>query len=447
MRHGRVLDGMTGSDRRHPIAIGTKKRRRNSAGAFARPRRGVLAASVLGLAGCASAPVDAPQTMAVKTGALSPEYSSFNAAVLSEAGAVNHSFTASLDPGMRPLTRLESAYTHNLGSQAEQLRVGDSVSSAGMWGASVRYGGMQYGTRTRARSDVIASPELATTGLAVLPTVADALFASVDDQDTSIARQQLSVDRSWRTGRLTASDAFGRSAAVDAPVIEQLRLADPGCSDFSVGAGKVRRDYAITSNQYGPAFANATVSCGAPLGFTIEGHGEYLADDVAALGFGVARRVGPLGTASFAYASSRAEDGTGWLARVGFEHQNDLFSVAVRSRVQSREFREVGSIAPTDPIMQRDLASVGVNVTDAANLSLAYATQTTWTQERTNLIAIQQSLSLGSGSLSMSAGHSLEDNFGSSVFISYKRPFGFSRRKRSTIEEFEPALLDSVALD
>jgi outer membrane usher protein FimD/PapC len=97
--------------------------------------------------------------------------------------------------------------------------------------------------------------------------------------------------------------------------------------------------------------------------------------------------------------------------------------------------------------MQRDLASVGVNVTEAANLSVAYATQTTWAQERTNLIAIQQSLSLGSGSLSMSAGHSLEDNFGSSVFISYKRPLGFTRPKRSTIQEFDPVLLDSVALD
>jgi outer membrane usher protein len=414
---------------------------------LSRIQHAACAATLLALAGCVSAPVAPPGAVAVKTGALSAEYSSFNATVLSEAGTVNHSFTASLDPGKAPVTRLESAYTHNFGGEVERLRVGDAVSSAGMWGSSVRYGGMQFGTRTRASSEVIMSPELATTGLAVLPTVSDALFASVDDRGTTLSQQQLSVDRSWRTGRLTASDAFGRSTAIDAPIIATTQLADPGCADFSVGAGKVRRDYAIISNEYGPAFANATVSCGGPLGFTIEGHGEYLADDMAALGFGVARRVGPLGTASFAYASSRAEAGAGWLARVGFEHQNDLFSVALRSRMQSREFREAGSAASADPIMQRDLASVGLNVTDAANLSVAYATQTTWAQERMNLIAIQQSLNLGSGSLSMSAGHSLEDNFGSSVFISYKRPLGFARPKRSPIQEFDPVLLDSVALD
>ena len=403
----------------------------------------------IALHACGSAPVDEPKPIAVKTGALTPEYSSFNATVLSQAGTVNHSFTTSLDPDLEPVTRLESAYTREL-REGEQLRVGDTVSTSGMWGSSVRYGGMQFGTRTSARTDVITATELATTGLAVLPTVADALFASAGDPDSPLAERNLSAERSWRTGDLTTSDSFGRSISVDAPIIVDTRLVDAGCSDFAVGAGKVRQDYAITSNEYGPVFANATVTCGAPLGFTVEGHGEYLAEEVAALGFGLARRVGPLGTASFAYASSRAEEGSeGWLARVGFEHQNEWFSVALRKRMQSREFREVGSVALTDPVMQRDLASIGVNLAERANLSLAYATQTTWAQERTNLIAVQQSLSVGRGSFSMSAGHSLEDNFGSSVFISYKRPLGggFVRRDRSKIEEFDPVLLDSVSIE
>ena len=104
-------------------------------------------------------------------------------------------------------------------------------------------------------------------------------------------------------------------------------------------------------------------------------------------------------------------------------------------------------MALTDPIMQRDLASVGLSVAERANLSLAYATQTTWAQQRINLVAIQQSVGVGRGSLAMSAGHSLEDNFGSSVFISYKRPLGVIRRSRSEIQEFDPVLLDSVSAE
>ena len=254
------------------------------------------------LSACVAAPSVEPETVAVKASKLTPEYSSFNARVLSDAGNVEHSFTASLDRNVEPLTRLESAYTQQIGSDsAQRIRVGDTISTAGMWGSSVRYGGMQFGTRTSPRADVIASSEVANVGLAVLPTVEDALFTSLDDRSTTLAEQDV--------------------ATIATPTIAATRLVAEGCSDFSVGVGKVRRDYALMSNEYGPLFANTTVACAVPLGFTIEGHGEYLDDDVAALGVGLARQVGPLGTASAAFASSRTVAGSsGWLARFGFEH-------------------------------------------------------------------------------------------------------------------------------
>lgn len=395
-----------------------------------------------GLNGCAVPTVSEPETIAVRASSLNPTYSSVNAEVLSDAGRVDSSFAASLDPKLDTLTRLQSSYTQAMGEQ-ESLRLGDAVSTIGMWGTSVRYGGMQFGTRSDTRDDVIDSSQLATAGMSVLPTVADALFASAGEAGTSLGQRSLSVKRSLPSGgeswNLAVRDALGRSQSIGAPMIASTRLVQEGCSDFSIGFGKVRENYALTSNEYGPTFANTTVACGAPLGFTVEGHGEYLADQVAALGLGIARRIGPLGTASVAFAQSSAEDGSsGWMSRVGFEHTNSMFNVMLRSRFQSREFRDVGSIALTDPIMQRDLASVGLNMSETASLSVAYATQTTWARERTNLIAIKQSMGVGRGMMSMSAGHSLEDNFGSSLFISYKRPFGsIARPKRSTVDEFD----------
>lgn len=410
----------------------------------------MLAVAGMILSGCASEPANPrlrePKVVAVNADALSREYSSFNARVLKESVEVDHRFVASLDPNVETLTRLESTYTQRVGGD-ESVRVGDTISSGGMWGSSVRYGGMQFGTASGTRSDVIASTRLATTGLAVLPTVADALFASAGDPASPLTQQNLSVNRSLRGSgpdvwALTAADASGRSESISAPMIADTQLVEQGCSDFSVGMGKVRRDYAIVSNEYGPLFANTTVACAAPLGFTVEGHGEYLADEVSALGFGLARQIGPIGTASAAFAQSRTDVGSGWLARFGFEHQNSLFNVMLRSRIQSREFREIASASLTDPVMQRELASIGVNVAEGSSLSLAYATQVTWTRERTNLIALKQSMSVGRGSLSMSAGHSLEDNFGSSLFISYKRPLGGSRPVRSIIEEFDVDVLN-----
>lgn len=383
----------------------------------------------LALTACAAPEVSEPETVAVRATSLNPAYSSVNAQVLSDAGKVDYSFAASLDPAAtaNTLTRLQSSYTQQNGD--ESLRVGDAVSSVGMWGTSVRYGGMQFGTRSDTRDDVIDSNKLATSGMAVLPTVADALFASADDAGTGLSQQSLSVNRSLPSGgqgwNLAVQDALGHSETIAAPMIARTQLVERGCSDFSVGLGKVREDYALTSNSYGPMFANTTVTCGAPMGFTVEAHGEYLADEVGALGFGVARRIGSIGTASVAFAQSNAvSGGSGWMSKVGFEHTNSMFNLMFRSRFQSREFRDIGSMALTDPVMQRDLASVGVNVTERSSLSVAYATQTTWARERTNLIAVKQSMGVGRGTMSMSAGHSLEDNFGSSVFISYKRPFG-----------------------
>ena len=378
------------------------------------------------LSACVAAPSDQLEPVAVHASKLTPEHSSFNARVLSDAVKVEHSFTASLDPKVEPLTRLESAYTQQIGSDSGQrIRVGDTVSTAGMWGSSVRYGGMQFGTRTGARADVITNSELATPGLAVLPTVEETLFTSLGDRNTALAEQDV--------------------GSVVAPTIAATRLVAEGCSDFSVGVGKVRRDYALVSNEYGPLFANTTVACAVPLGFTIEGHGEYLDDDVAALGVGLARQVGPVGTASAAFASSRTVAGiSGWLARFGFEHSNELFNVALRSQIQSREFRDIGGVVLADPVMQRDLASVGLNVTNRTNLSLAYATQTTWERVRVDVIALKQSVSVGRGALSMSAGHSFSENFGSSLFLSYKRPLGLSTPTRSPIREFDLDTIDSL---
>ena len=378
------------------------------------------------LSACVAAPSDQLEPVAVHASKLTPEHSSFNARVSSDAVKVEHSFTASLDPKVEPLTRLESAYTQQIGSDSGQrIRVGDTVSTAGMWGSSVRYGGMQFGTRTGARADVITNSELASPGLAVLPTVEETLFTSLGDRSTELGEQDV--------------------ASVVAPTIAATRLVAEGCSDFSVGVGKVRRDYALVSNEYGPLFANTTVACAVPLGFTIEGHGEYLDDDVAALGVGLARQVGPVGTASAAFASSRTVAGiSGWLARFGFEHSNELFNVALRSQIQSREFRDIGGVVLADPVMQRDLASVGLNVTNRTNLSLAYATQTTWERVRVDVIALKQSVSVGRGALSMSAGHSFSENFGSSLFLSYKRPLGLSTPTRSPIREFDLDTIDSL---
>lgn len=383
-------------------------------------------------AGCVSAP-PVPDDVAVRTDLQKPKQPSINARVLTDRSVLDYSFAASLDPNDDRVTRLESRYTLQLPDAEEQIRIGDTVSTAGLWGSTVRYGGVQFGTRTSPNEDVLYSEKLATSGIAVLPTAADALFASIGSSASVLSHQSLSLGGRNINDRnavsFVASDSFGRSEALSAPLVAPTRLVESGCSDFAVGVGKVREDYAFTSNGYGPTFANTTVVCAAPLGFTIEGHGEYLADEVAAFGIGLARRLGAIGTASVAVASSDTQIGSGWLARVGFEHQSSLLNFAVRTRLQSPEFREVGTVWVEDPIMRRNLASVGVNVGERASIAIAYAEQTTWDRERADIFSLNQKMSVGRGSVVVTAGHSLAEDIGSSFFLSYKRPFGAPPRR------------------
>ena len=291
----------------------------------------------------------------VKTGALSPEYSSFNATVVSDAGAVNQTFYGVARSRSRAKPRVADATritrTPILSDDAEQAASRRCCQQRRHVGRPVRYGGVQFGTRCDARADVIASSELATSGLAVLPTVADAMFAAAGDPGESLAQQNLSVNRSWRTGSLTCERCFRP--------FRGHRCADD-CDDAARG------------ERVAPISPSARARCGAtmrsPATNTVPRSRTppWLAARRSASRSKVTANISPTkwrrsGSASHArwvrwapprcrYASSRAAEGTqGWLARVGFEHQNDLFSVALRSRLQSREFREVGGVALDRP--------------------------------------------------------------------------------------------------
>jgi outer membrane usher protein len=392
-----------------------------------------------------------PKPLAIHTqGGFNPGYTAIDARLLGDASIIDSKFATSLNPNVDTVTRLESTWTQLREESDHSLRIGDAVSTSGLWGSSVRFGGVQFGTRMEVRRDVIATPKLASSGIAVLPSVADALLASAGARQ--LREQSLFLNGGVKiaganTVNFTARDRFGRTQSITAPLIaDPLPATTPrdGCEDFAFGLGRVRRDYAIVSNDYGPLFANTTFVCGAPLGFTIEGHGEYLSDELTAFGIGLIRRIGSLGTASMAVASSRAPVGSGWLARFGFDHESELFNLSVRSRTQSREFREIATLTTSDPIMERNLASFGMKMGDGS-LAVTYATQTTWDRERVDLIGLSQSLQLGRSSVSMTAGHSLVAAEGSSVFISFTRPFGFYTRKKSSLtDEIEPLLNNSL---
>jgi len=224
-------------------------------------------------------------------------------------------------------------------------------------------------------------------------------------------------------------DAAGKTTLVTRPLFAKASPEPAGCNRFNVGLGRVRENYAMASDRYGSLFANTTVVCGTENGFTIEAHGEYLEGDTGLAGVDVMHSIGALGTASLAVAASESADKkigeSGWLLRAGLQRSNDRFEVNLRARLQSPDFRELGVGPVLDPMTSQLLAGIGAKLSESNTLGIAYANRTTAAFQRIDVIAMTQTIELGSkgskGKLSIVADRAVRDDSNASVKVSYVR--------------------------
>lgn len=396
------------------------------------------------LGGCTSAPdtLQDARPVSVTAERIKADEQLFNTTVQAGSATVQSTFATSRNTQIPEVTRLESSLTHEL--DTAQLRLGDAISVPGAGGNPVRFAGVQLGSGLDLRDDVVPATRLATPGIATLPSSVDALLSSTNTADTPLARQGLALQGKVQVvGANSVSfvtrDALGRTLQVTQPLLADIRLADRGCSNYSVDLGRVREDFALQSNAYGQWFANTRVLCGMPLGFTLEGHGEYLNRQGGTVGFGLARRLSSLGTASVGLASSQDIEDSGWLARLSFEHTNPLFDLNVRTLVQSPGFRRVGTTANTDPTLRSTVASLGMKVGERNDLAVVYAAETTQADVTAALVALTQRMRVGAfNSVTMTAGQSLAATARIlSVYLSFTRAFGARTQRSSGIPELD----------
>jgi outer membrane usher protein len=305
--------------------------------------------------------------------------------------------------------------------------VGDTISDPGTWGNAVRYAGLQLSSSQTQRADLISGNSLALSGLAILPTTADALLAMDPASQSRLAQRGLSLAKAPTVVAsgvsLAAHDAAGRTTAITQALLPKQSSAQVGCKSYSVGVGRARRDYALASNNYGPLFANTNVLCGTDSGLAVEVHGEFLQGEAGIAGLNVSQKIGSGSAASVGFATSDNETGNGWALRMGLQHSDDRFDMSLRGRVQSIDYRELGMLSSDEPIAQRWLASVGAKLTDKSRLALAFTNQTTYSLHRTDILAMTQTFELGRrGTFSIAANRVFNDEDIGSINFSYVRP-------------------------
>jgi len=345
------------------------------------------------------------------------EFSVFHMAVTDPLGVASSGFAASADPRLRPLTRLDSSWTLTAPWLGLPMRVGDGVSSAGFWDQPARVGGIQVGSFQPVLPEVVAPPSVV------------ALPYDITGPNPLTGARYI--------------DHLRTLAQFQKPILESA-----GQGDFSFEAGRLREDFELRSADYGPWITSGTYRYGVNTATTVDGQVAQVAGQQSFLGVGVLEGLGPLGLVSAKVASSRDPDGTGWLARMGYDYHYDRLSITLRSHLQSSGFQDVGDSSVVESFRQRTLASAGLDLGSLGKVSLASATQTYTDDTRRDLLALSHAMPFGAGGIVSTAAAYSPGQFGNSaLLLSFTYPFDYRAAPKRQIATAVNNALDRTIVD
>lgn len=345
------------------------------------------------------------------------EFSVFHMAVTDPLGVMSSGFAASDDPRLRPLTRLDTSWTLTTPWLGLPMRVGDGVSSVSLWDQPARVGGLQIGSFQPALPEIVAAPSIV-----ALP------YDVVGPAPLTTARY---IDH------LHTMTQFQR------PLLQSA-----GQGDFSLESGRLRENFEVRSDEYGPWITSGTYRYGLNTDTTLDGQLAQVAGQQSFVGLGVLERLGPLGLVSARIASSRDPDSSGWLARMGYDYSHDRLSIAVRSHIQSSGFQDVGDASVVESLRQRTLATAGLDLGSLGRISLASATQTYSDDSRRDIVALSHAMPFGGGGIISTAAAYSPGQFGNSaVLLSFTYPFNYTEAPAHKVNSAVNTALDRTIVD
>jgi len=360
-------------------------------------------------------------------------------------GVLTATAVARGDSNNASATRLDTAWARDFPDRMVTLRVGDSISSGGAWGRSLRFGGIQYGTNFSTQPTLITTPLLSASGDAVVPSTVDVFVngQAVSSEQVQPGPFEISgIPAVSGAGQMqvVVTDALGRQQVISQPFYAGTSLLRRGLSEYSVEAGAVRRNYASRSNDYGDAVGSATYRRGMSDSLTAGAHAEAQSKGAAAAGVDGAVQVGTLGIVSGSAAVGGDGSGTGWLGGLGFERNGPRVSLYGRGLYASQGFSQLGDSALEARPRLRAFGGLGLNLTRYGSLQFAYGLQTNWTSPSVETFGLGYSLGFGTlGYLSLFASHTSADETSNDVFLTWTMPLGERRTASASLQRsFEP---------
>ena len=290
------------------------------------------------------------------------------------------SFTSSWLATRSSVARLDSDLLFDFPEYTARFTLGDSVTSPGTLGQSVRFTGVHWATDYATRPGLTPYALPAVSGTATLPSTIDLYINQALVQRTSVDAgpfelNNIPVPVGQGAVTLRMRDMLGQEQQLSVPYLLSPQLIAAGLTVKDFAAGAVRENYGIESFDYGRAFLSGGLQHGLCDTVTVNTSAEVVPDgsEVTARG-GAAARVFRNVTVELTPALSHATGfGTGGAVDAGIDSVWPAVALGVHFRSASAEFVELGNLPPGERLRTEWAAQASTQFGRWGSLGLLYA--------------------------------------------------------------------------
>jgi outer membrane usher protein len=303
------------------------------------------------------------------------------------------------DNGSSGLHRLDTDLLLDFPEDTARLTLGDSVTSPGTLGQSVRFTGVHWATDYGTRPGLTPYALPVVSGTATMPSsvelyVNQALIERTTVDSGPFELNNIPVPVGEGTVDIRMRDILGQEQQLSVPYLVTPQLIAAGLTTVDLAAGAVREDYGIENFAYGQSFLSGGMQHGVSDTATINASGEVLSDEVTARGGAAIRMTRNFMLELTPALSHSSGEGTGAAVDTGIDAVWPATTFGVHYRDATPDFVELGNLAPGDRLHTEWAAQASTQLGRSGSLGVLYAWRRSYDAPTTAATTLSYNVSL-----------------------------------------------------
>ncbi len=333
-------------------------------------------------------------------------------------------------PGLRESIRLSSSLTFDHVERAASLRIGDAITRPPTsLGRPVRFGGLQWSTNFQTQPGLVTVPVATLSGQAALPSTIDLYVNNVLQARNAVPPGPFSISTPPLVSgegevMLKVTDLSGQEQLISQRYYASTVLLAAGLTDYSFEIGALRRNYGLSSDDYGDAFVSAGWRQGLSDRLTVEAGASLQQHGPAGLLAGAAAALPGIGSATIALGLSHGDAGTGAQLGLGIERRSVWHSFSARTQIAGKDYRQAG-VDAAQAVRRLDSLFYGYRIGDLGSIGLSYTRQQRMAEQAVSIASASfSSRQYGWGSVGVSLIQTRADRSDTSLNLFWAMPLG-----------------------